>query len=102
MSMGNAPPRLFVPDRSVAAIAARLRLLRAERFGERGGPELARQLGLPAATWANYERGVIIPGDVLLRFLDLTAAEPHWLLHGEGPKYRDRPADRSDGESAPG
>ena len=93
MTMNNRPPLRFDPHRP---LAARLRLIRTERFGEHGGAELARLLGLPAGTWANYERGVIIPGDVLLRFLTLTAAEPHWLLHGEGPKYRDRPADRSE------
>ena len=75
-------------DRSKAAIAGRLRLIRSETVGEHGGPELADQLGLPFRTWLNYESGVTIPGEVLLRFLEITDTEPLWLLGGEGPKYR--------------
>jgi hypothetical protein len=74
--------------RSKAAIAGRLRLIRSEIFGEHGGPELADQLGIPSRTWFNYESGVTIPGEVLLRFLAITDTEPLWLLDGEGPKYR--------------
>jgi hypothetical protein len=48
---------------------------------------------LPTRTWLNYERGVTIPGEVLLRFIDLTSAEPRWLLTGQGPRYRSRPSD---------
>ena len=87
--MNARSPRRFDPH---CPIAARLRLIRTERFGEHGGSELARLPGLPARTWANYEGGVVIPGDVLLRFLELTPVEPHWLLHGAGPEYRNRPA----------
>ena len=74
--------------RSKAAIAGRLRLIRSEAFGDHGGPELARQLGIPSRTWINYESGVTIPGEVLLRFLTITDTEPLWLLGGDGPKYR--------------
>jgi hypothetical protein len=74
--------------RSPATIAGRLRLVRSEIFGEHGGPELADQLGLPFRTWFNYESGVTIPGEVLLRFLEITYTEPLWLLGGAGPKYR--------------
>jgi hypothetical protein len=69
------------------SIARRLRSIRIEVYGERGGPVLARQLRLPFPTWANYESGVTIPGDVLLRFLETTGTNPRWLLHGTGPKY---------------
>ncbi len=86
--MDPRPPRRPDRPRPTAAIAERLRLIRAERFGAQGAPALARRLGLPCQTWDNYERGVIIPGDVLLRFLVLTGTEPAWLLLGEGPKYR--------------
>ena len=75
------------PDRK-AAIAGRLRLIRSEIFGEYGGPELADRLGLPFQTWFNYERGVTIPGEVLLQFLIITNTEPLWVLCGEGPKCR--------------
>jgi hypothetical protein len=69
-------------------LAGRLRAVRVERFGDGGLPELARRLDLPARTWHNYESGVTVPGDVLLRFLVITAVEPGWLLDGRGPKYR--------------
>ena len=78
------------PDsvRTKCRLAERLRAIRAELFGERGGPELARRLGLPVRTWYNYEAGVTVPAEVVLRFVELTAVEPRWLLHGEGPKLR--------------
>ena len=44
-------------------------------------------LGLPARTWLNYEGGVTMPATVLLSFLDLTGADPHWLLTGQGLRY---------------
>ncbi len=74
-----------------AALAGRLRLIRCEIFGEHGGPELADQLGVPLRTWLNYESGVTIPGEVLLRFLEITGTKPVWLLDGEGRKYRTTP-----------
>ena len=71
------------------ALARRLREVRLELYGENGGPLLAEVLGLPARTWAHYEAGVTIPGLVILRFIDATRVEPHWLLTGEGER---RPA----------
>lgn len=73
--------------------ADRLRRVRAGRFGVDGIPRLARLLSIPERTWANYEAGVRVPGDLLLQFLVLTGAEPRWLLEGEGPMFRDDPAD---------
>jgi hypothetical protein len=49
---------------------------------------MARQLGLPLRTWYNYEAGTAIPAEVVLRIIELTSAEPGWLLYGTGPKYR--------------
>jgi hypothetical protein len=84
-------------------LAGRLHAVRVARFGERGGSELARRLGLPNRTWYNYEIGVTVPAEVLLRFLEVTGAEPRWLLDGEGPKYRERPpATPAEAGSAPG
>lgn len=77
-----------------ASISRRLREVRQELFGEHGGPELARRLGLPARTWYNYETGVTVPAEVLLSFIDQTGANPYWLLSGEGDRYR-RDADVS-------
>ena len=65
-----------------------LRLIRLELYGEHGGPVLAGKLQIPSRTWANYERGVTIPGETLLEFLVLTGVEPTWLLRGAGEKYR--------------
>ena len=64
-------------------LARRLRQSRLELYGEHGFL-MAEALSLPARTWANYESGVIIPGPVLLRFIEVTGVEPHWLLTGEG------------------
>jgi hypothetical protein len=72
-------------------LSERLRLIRTELFGERGGSEMARRLGLPIRTWYNYEGGVTVPAEVLLRFVELTSVEPMWLLHGCGPKFRVAP-----------
>ena len=74
-----------------AALGGRLRLIREERLGERGAPDLARIIGVPERTWLNYEAGVTIPGEVLLRFLEATSAEPGWVLTGQGPRYRPGP-----------
>lgn len=73
-------------------LAERLRAVRTETYGERGGPELARRLNIPIRTWYNYEAGVTVPAEVILRFIELTSVEPTWLLHGEGPKYRPQAA----------
>jgi hypothetical protein len=70
------------------SLSERLAALRAELFGDRGGPELARRLGLPIRTWYNYEAGVTVPGEAMLKLIELTSVEPLWLLHGRGPKYR--------------
>ncbi len=69
-------------------LSERLHEIRVELFGERGGSEMARQLGLPVRTWYNYEAGVTVPAEVLLRFVELTSVEPMWLLHGRGTKFR--------------
>ena len=74
--------------RAKLALAERLAGLRSELFGERGGPEMARRLGIPVRTWYNYENGVTVPAEVLLDFLDLTRVEPRWLRSGDGPMYR--------------
>ncbi len=69
-------------------LSERLREIRVELHGERGGSEMARRLGLPIRTWYNYESGVTVPAEVMLRFVELTSVEPLWLLHGRGAKFR--------------
>ncbi|HEY2158029.1 MAG TPA: helix-turn-helix domain-containing protein [Isosphaeraceae bacterium] len=71
-----------------AGLAGRVREIRVERFGEGGGAALARLLGIPARTWQNYEGGVTIPAEAILRFAAITGASPLWLVSGEGPKYQ--------------
>ena len=88
--------------RAKYSLAERLSSLRAELYGERGGPELARQLGLPVRTWYNYESGVTVPAEVILRIIELTSVEPMWLLHGKGPKFRPPAAERRETVVGPG
>lgn len=74
--------------RTKCSLADRLRQIRSELYGERGGPELARRLGIPVRTWYNYEIGVTVPAEVVLRLVELTSVDPLWLLHGREPKFR--------------
>ncbi len=85
--------------RAKCSLAERLRSVRAELYGERGGPEMARRLNLPIRTWYNYEAGVTVPAEVVLRFMELTSVESAWLLHGQGPKFRPASAALGDGDS---
>ena len=70
------------------ALGCRVRLVREELFGEYGASILADALCLPSRTLLNYESGCTIPARVLLRFLEVTDTDPHWLLTGAGPRYR--------------
>ena len=78
--------------RAKLALAERLAALRSELYGDRGGPEMARRLGIPVRTWYNYEGGVTVPAEVILKIIELTSVEAVWLLHGEGPKFRNAQA----------
>lgn len=69
------------------AVAERLRQVRLHLYGEQGSEQVAGQLGIPARTWVNYERGVTMPAEVMLAFLELTGIEPSWLLHGRGRPF---------------
>ena len=90
-----------------AALSRRLKEIRRELFGEHGAPLLTGRLKLAERSWYNYERGVTIPGEILLEFIVQTGASPRWLLRGEGPKYLDesalnsRPDDDSDPDANP-
>lgn len=87
--------------RAKLALAERLASLRAELFGERGGPEMARRLGIPVRTWYNYEAGVTVPAEVILKIIELTSIEPSWLLHGQGAKFRQGKPERRETDSTP-
>ena len=71
-------------------LARRVQDVRKELYGEHGGPLLAERLGVPFRTWHNYEVGCTIPAQTILRFIEVTDATPHWLLSGEGERYRAR------------
>jgi hypothetical protein len=70
-----------------AGLALRVREVREDLYGEYGAQFLADALGLPLRTWANYERGVVIPAEVILKLIETTRVSPCWLLTGRGPKY---------------
>jgi hypothetical protein len=74
------------------SLSRRLQEGRIERFGgeDSGLAALADALDLPAATWRNYENGVVMPADVLLKFIEVTRATAHWLLTGNGKRYAGR------------
>lgn len=72
-----------------SALADRIRQVRRDLYGAYGGPVLAEALQLPFRTWANYEAGTTIPAQVILQFIEVTRADPHWLLTGEGRAYFD-------------
>ena len=74
-------------------LGGRLRQVRLELYGEDGVPALARLLGVPDRTWSNYERGVTIPGELLLALLELCRVEPRWLFSGEGATFRETAGD---------
>lgn len=82
----NAPESVKIKH----GLSERLREIRTELFGERGGPDLARRLEIPVRTWYNYETGVTVPAEIILRIVELTSVEPVWLLRGDGPRFRDR------------
>jgi SOS-response transcriptional repressor LexA len=87
--------------RAKLALAERLAALRSELYGDRGGPEMARRLSIPVRTWYNYEGGVTVPAEVILKIIELTSVEAVWLLHGEGPKFRNaRPERLAPGETS--
>jgi hypothetical protein len=68
----------------------RLREVREDFYGEHGAQFLADDLGLPLTKWSNYERGIAVPGLVVLKIIDLTGVNARWLLTGKGRKYRGR------------
>jgi len=71
-------------------LAERIREVRETYYGTYGAQSLADALGVPPDTWTNYERGVTVPAIIVLKLIDETGANPHWLLTGQGAKYLDR------------
>ncbi|GIW89222.1 MAG: hypothetical protein KatS3mg108_3546 [Isosphaeraceae bacterium] len=71
-----------------SCLGERVRRIREELFGVHGAPLLASELGIPLRRWLEFEAGQEIPAEQLLRFIQLTDADPHWLLTGEGDCFR--------------
>jgi hypothetical protein len=70
-----------------ADLARRVREVREDLYGEHGAQFLADALELPVRTWVNYEHGVMMPAEIILKLIDATGVSPEWLLTGEEPKY---------------
>jgi Bacteriophage CI repressor helix-turn-helix domain len=70
-------------------LACRVREIRNYLYGENGLDALAQALGVPTQTWLNYERGITMPAEVLLNFLEATGVDPHWLSTGEGERLKE-------------
>jgi hypothetical protein len=71
-------------------LSRRVREIRVELYGEHGGPLLAAALDMPFRAWMSYEMGVSMPAQSILRFIEVTRTNPHWLLTGEGQKFLSR------------
>jgi len=60
-----------------------------EVYGEDGIDTIGEKLGVAPRTWQGYEEvGEVMPAQTLLRFIELTGADPLWLMRGEGRRYR--------------
>ncbi len=70
-------------------LGSRVREIRMALYGENGGPLLAEALKIPFPSLHAYESGGTIPAESILRFIELTGAHPHWLLTGDGERFRD-------------
>lgn len=73
-----------------SGLSRRVREIRMELYGEHGGPLLASALEMPFRTWMSYEMGESMPAQSILRFIEVTRTNPHWLLTGEGQKFASR------------
>ena len=68
-------------------LAARLREIREDLYGEHGAQFLADALEIRVGTWLNYESGVTMPAHVVLKLIDIARVNPHWLLTGQGDPH---------------
>lgn len=80
-------PQRFNWQTVKSALATRVRLVREDLYGLHGGPCLAEAVRVPFRAWVEYEAGETIPALIILRFIEVTSAHPHWLLTGEGCRY---------------
>jgi len=71
-------------------LAERVREIRIALYGLNGGPLLSEALKIPFRTLLNYETGCTIPAHTILRLIEVTGADPHWLLTGDGERFLER------------
>ncbi len=64
------------------ALARRIKELRRRHFGPQGAERFAGQLRVSLEEYARYERGVVPPGEVLVRICEVTGEDLQWLLTG--------------------
>jgi hypothetical protein len=69
-------------------VSQRLREVRKAVFGDLGVPDVAAVIGVTDFEWLTYEAGGVIPAEVILKFIEETGVMPHWLLTGQGDKFR--------------
>ena len=70
------------------AVCERTKELRQELCGRRGRSKLAALLGITPSTYHYYERGRVLPADLMVKLCDLTGVNIEWFLLENGPKYR--------------
>jgi len=73
-------------------LARRVGEVRRELFGNDGIATVSQAMDIPERTWEHFENGVAIPAWVILQFIEITGVEPHWLMTGDGARYRARSA----------
>jgi hypothetical protein len=76
-------------------LAERVRKIRVEVFGDNGVAILCQAMHITPQTWEHFEHGDTIPAWLILYFIEIAGVEPHWLLTGDGDRYRVRPDNSS-------
>ncbi len=71
-----------------SSLPQRVRAIRVELCVADGGEVLAKLLGVSERTIAQMEIHDRIPGHIILGFIEVTGANPSWLLSGRGERYR--------------
>ena len=69
-----------------STLSERIRAVRLDLFGECGGPMLATLLGVTQRKLMRMEAGGPMPDWLILKLIEVTGANPDWLLSGEGPR----------------
>lgn len=67
----------------VNEICLRIAKLRTDATGPRGKSRFAKQLGLSPSAYHYYEQDRTPPAEILVRVVEVTGADLHWLLTGE-------------------